>query len=305
MPHRTTEFGGDRGPWGTSLRQWSNFMQWVPDDGISVRDLTLAARAQPHLDGMRRWGYVEVEGRTVRPRRGGLIAQRVWRPLPDEIEARWRSRLGPGLVERLRAALEPVAAEREAGLPDWLTSFYGGYATEPIAGVAPDPDRPRPLSALLSIPLHAFALEFERESAASLMFTADVLRPLGAAGPDGIAVAELPRASGIAPPALDSAVGILAKRGFVQRGTGRGRAVRLTDLGAAELASYQPACAAIEARWGLAPAVRASLETLLAPDARLWPAIEPPPESWRSRVPRPALLPDHPMPRQGGHPDGV
>jgi hypothetical protein len=305
MPHRTTDFGGDRGPWAVSLRQWSNFMQWVPEDGISVRDLTRAARAEPQLRAMQRWGYVAVEGRTVRPRQGGLIASRTWLPLPDEIESRWGARLGEELVYRLRAALEPIVAAGEAGLPDWITSFYGGYATEPIADIAPDPRRPRPLSALFSIPLHRFALEFERESAASLMFTANVLRPVGAAGEDGLGAAELPRVSGVAAPALDSAIGILAKRGFVERGAGRGRVVRLTDLGSAELAAYEPACAAIEARWGLAPEVRSSLELLLADDAPLWPRIEPPPESWRSRVPRPAILPEHPMPRQGGHPDGV
>jgi hypothetical protein len=32
VPTATTNFGG-RGVWGTSLRQWSNFMQYVPEDG--------------------------------------------------------------------------------------------------------------------------------------------------------------------------------------------------------------------------------------------------------------------------------
>jgi hypothetical protein len=306
MPYRTTDYGGVRGPWATSLRQWSNFMQWVPEDGIEIRDLTRAARAEPHLDGMRRWGYVTVEGRTVRPRSAGLAAQKVWRPLQDEIEARWRERLGTERVAGLRVSLEPAAAAREAGLPDWLTSFYGGYANEPMTGIDPDPGRTRPLSALLSILLHAFALDFERDSAASLMFTANVLRPVGERGDgEGVPMVELPARSGVAAPALQTAIGILAKRGFVERGTGRGRAVRLTDLGSSELAAYVPSCASIERDWGLPAAVRSGLEGLLSPDVLLWPRIDPPAESWRSRLPAPELLPHHPMPRQGGHPDGV
>ena len=307
MPHRTTDFGGDRGPWATSLRQWSNLMAWVPPDGISVPELTRAARAEPHLHGMRRWGYLDLDldGRSVRPKRGGLAAQKVWRPLPDEIEARWGARLGGGLVERLRRALEPIAASREAGLPDWITSSYGGYANEPIAGIEPDPARRRPLSALFSIPLQAFALAFERDSAASLMYTANVLRPVGAGGAGGVPNAELPRRSGVAAPALETALGILSKRGFVERGQGRNRVVRLTDLGSAALAAYEPGCAAVERRWDLPGEIRAALEELLSPGTPLWPAIDPPRESWRSRLPRPEVLPHHPMPRQGGHPDGV
>jgi hypothetical protein len=72
-----------------SLRQWSNFMQHVPEDGISVRELTRVARAGPALNGMQRWGYVSVGAdKVVRPKRGGLRAQAAWRGLPDEIEDR-------------------------------------------------------------------------------------------------------------------------------------------------------------------------------------------------------------------------
>lgn len=305
MPHRTTDFGGDRGPWATSLRQWSNFMQWVPAEGISVRDLTRTARAEPHLDAMRRWGYVQLDGKIVRPRKAGLIAGGVWRTLSDEIEQRWRERFGAELIGALRATLEPIAAAREAELPDWITAGYGGYAAEPTAGEAPDPDRRRPLSVLFSIPLHVFALAFERMSAASLMYTANVLRPLGEDLGAGVPVAELPARSGVAAPALASAIGILVKGGFVEQGSGRGRRARLTDRGAAELAAYEPSCAAIERATEPAPRIRAGLERLLSTDAPLWPRLDPPPESWRSRLPRPQTLPHHPMPRQGGHPDGA
>lgn len=304
MPHRTSDFGGS-GPWATSLRQWSNFMQWVPADGITVRELERAARAAPQLDGMRRWGYVEIDGKTVRPRPKGRLAQDVWRPLPAEIEGRWRERFGAELVEELRATLEPLVAIHEAGLPDWITATYGGFAVGPMRGVALDPKRRRPLSALFSIPLHAFALAFERESAVSLMFTANVLAPFGKAPEREVPVAELPQRSGVAPVSLQTALGILAKRGFVERGVGRGRVARLTDTGSAELDAYEPLCASIEERWELPVELREALEALLVPGAPLWPLIDPPPESWRAGVPRPDRLPDHPMPRQGGHPDGT
>ncbi len=303
-PHRTTLFGGTRGPWAASLRQWSNVMQWVPPDGISVRQLTLASRAEPNLHAMRRWGYIEIDGRTVRPRKGGLLAQGVWSGLPAEIEGRWRERFGVELIDGLRAELLGLVAVHEAGLPDWITHGYGGHAAAPISGTAPDPARARPLSALLSIPLQAFTLRYEHDAVASLMYTANVLRPVGDGG-DGVAVADLPHLSGVAAEALQTAIGILVKRGFVEQGSGRGRRVRLTDAGAAELALSAPACAAIEREWDLPPGLRRSLKALLAPGAPLWPALVPPPESWRSRVPRPALLPHHPMPRQGGHPDGA
>ena len=291
MPHRTTNFGGTRGPWATSLRQWSNFMQWVPADGITVAELTRAARAEPPLHAMRRWGYVDVEARLVRPRRGGLRAQEVWRELPSEIEGRWRERFGANLIGGLRGQLSPLLAAHEAGLPDWITHTYGGYAVAPMPGSAPDPARPRPLSALLSIPLQAFTLRYEQDSVASLMYTANILRSVGT-GEDGVAVAELPRTSGVAPEALHPAIGILLKRGFVEQGSGRGRRVRLTDAGAAEFALYAPACAAIELEWGLPTDLRASLESLLAGGAPLAGA----------RPPTRELALPHPSPRDPAAP---
>ena len=49
MPHRTTRHGstagaGRRGPWLVSMVMWSNCMQYVPDEGIAVRELARRAR---------------------------------------------------------------------------------------------------------------------------------------------------------------------------------------------------------------------------------------------------------------------
>jgi len=55
--------------------------------------------------------------------------------------------------------------------------------------------------------------------------------------------------------------------------------------------------------------LRRSLETLVhAPGGGrlpLFEGLEPPPGTWRSKVPQLDVLPDFPIPRQGGHPDGA
>jgi predicted transcriptional regulator len=295
MPaYRTTGWGG-RGVWATSLRQWSNFMRCVPPEGITVGDLENATRAPAQLHAMRRWGYVSVEGRTVRPKPGGLAAQEVWAPLPGVIEQRWRDRFSPELIDGLRAHLEPVAARLGDGLPQWLTGTYGGFSAAP-KGSENLGDRTLPFSTLLSVPLQRLTLAYEERSGASLQFTANVLRLLDRRG---VPIAELPRRSGVAMEALTPALTLLAKDGFLEQTTGRGRVARLTDKGAAEVAAYGET-----ADEGL-DQLRPLLEGILAGNAPLWPKLDPPPESWRSRVPRPETLPHHPMPRQGGHPDGV
>ena len=172
------------------------------------------------------------------------------------------------------------------------------------------------LSALLSQLLQAFALAYEADSDASLSYSANVLRLLDE---DGVQIARLPRRSGIAPESLRVAVGILAKREFIAVGSdpggGRLTLARLLGRGVAGQALYRARPAEIEADWcrrmGDAPVrrLRAVLEQLVtAPDgepAPVWQGLEPPAGTWRSRVPAPEVLPDFPMPRQSGHPDGA
>lgn len=293
----TTQFGG-RGIWGTSLRQWSNFMQYVPEDGISVRELTRVARAKPQLHGMQRWGYVSVGAdRVVRPRRGGLRAQAAWRELPEEMEDRCAQRLGWPVVEGVRGLLEPVAASLRPGMPDWITHLAGGFAVEPVTPIIVE--QALPLSAVLSLPLQALTLAYERESTASLSYTVNVLRMLDV---DGVAVASLRESTGVAIESLRTAIGVLRRRGFVERS---GRTARLTDLGAAAREDLSAISATVEREAEWSERARSLLEALRTDDAPLWPRIEPPPGSWRSKVPPPRALPWHPIPRQGGHPDGV
>jgi hypothetical protein len=300
MPHRTTDHGGS-GVWGTSLLQWSNFMQYVAQDGISMRELTRLTRARPHLNGMSRWGYVTVgEDRIVRPTSRGIRAQEVWRGLPDEIEQRWVQRLGGDFVGGLRRALEPFVRQSRGRLPDWLTAHYGGYANGPVLKERVAVEAPLPLSAVLSIPLHALTLLYERESDASLCFTVNILRLLGSG--DGVAVASLPQRSGVALVSVRTAIGQLQRAGLVERS---GSVVRRTSPGLVALLDMVPISREIEATMPWAGAVRPLLEDALSAGAPLWPSIDPPRGSWRLKVPRPEVLPWHPIPRQGGHPDGA
>jgi len=336
MPHRTTGFGGERGDvYATSLMIWSNFMRAVPEEGVPVAELERRVRATLPLSRMRPWRYVTIAADPddprpkvprrewrVTPTRRGRRAQSVWRGLPDEIERRWAERFGPDAVGGLRSDLEEVAARLSlADLPQWLTGSYGGYAggklewtREPPA--ADSDEWPLALSALLSQVLQAFALAYEADSVASLSYSANVLRLLDE---DGVQIASLPRASGIAPEPLRVALGILAKRRFIAVGSdpagGRLKLARLLPRGLAGQALYRARPAEIETEWSrrvgnaTVNRVRATLEQLVtAPDgerAAVWLGLEPPAGTWRSRVPAPEVLPDFPMPRQSGHPDGA
>ena len=326
MPHRTTRHGGPhRAPYAASLRQWSNFMRVLGEEGLTVAELERSTRAKPQLDAMRRWGYVTIaphpedrrakpplRDHVVVPTAAGRRAQQVWRPLPEAIEARWRERFGAGLVGELRAQLEALREGLGLDLPHFLTTFYGGYAEQPGDGPLEVTAEPLPLSALLSQVLHAFALEYEQDAKASLCYSANVLRLLDE---DGAKIATLPRRSGIAIEPIQTAVGILEKRHFIVTASDaatRARYARLTGNGLEARALYQELPAEIEERWAAqldVQRLRSLLETLATPSgedrAPLWLGLDPPPGTWRSEVPRPAVLPHFPMPRQSGHPDGA
>lgn len=131
MPHRTTNYGstgGSRqGPWLVSLVMWSNCMQFVGEEGVTVAELQRLARSRTNLDGMQRWGYIVVEptssgSRAKRPRPDALIrptlkgqkAQEVWRPLFGLIEDRWQARFGTDTIRTLREALECLVGDPAA-----------------------------------------------------------------------------------------------------------------------------------------------------------------------------------------------
>jgi len=336
LPHRTTDHGasvhGD-GAWLVSLVMWENCLRHVTDQPITVGELEARARTGTNLDGMRRWGYITIDGTARKIHKGrpgpdavlrataaGLRAREVWLPLPGLIEQRWRERFGPGQVDRLRESLVTVASQLDPGLPDCL----------PILGAAllsrgPDTALPPaghvdpaglPLSALLSRVLLSFALEYENEAGSSLAISANVLRVLGA---DGVRRRDLPPLTGTSKEAVSWALGILIREQLAAEdpdpAAGRGKIARLTPRGLQAQRLYHEFAGTIEQRWrerltgGAIDALRTSLEALAtAPDGEPWPlfaGLEPYPDNWRAAVRRPVTLPHYPMVlHRGGYPDG-
>jgi methyltransferase (TIGR00027 family) len=353
LPHRTTNEGPSAGPgaaapWLTSLLMWANCLRHLPDEGITVAELRRRARTGTNLDGMRRWRYVSYApdpGRgkrpgpdaTVIPTAAGRRAREVWQAATGQTEARWRTRFGPAAVDGLRDALAGVVARLDQDLPDCLPILGHGLRSrfEPPAPTnhqqtadSPQPDGPQgtagprdaqpaadlPLWALLSRPLLAFALEYERAPGPSLAVSANVLRVLS---PDGVRTRDIPAQAGVSKEAVAMAVGGLTESGLATEGPdpngGRLKLTRLTVAGAAARDAYPKRAAAVEADWRarLGPDridnLRAALEPLAAGDPPpLLAGLEPSPDNWRARVKPSLVLPHYPMTlHRGGFPDGA
>jgi hypothetical protein len=102
MPHRTSRgstAATRQGPWLVSLVMWSNCMRFVDDDGVTIRELERMARTKTNLDGMRRWGYITIDGgsRSRRPESvlrataAGLEARKTWQPGLEPYPDGWRA----------------------------------------------------------------------------------------------------------------------------------------------------------------------------------------------------------------------
>jgi methyltransferase (TIGR00027 family) len=345
MPHRTTwgpAAGSRRGPWLVSLPMWSNFMQFLPADGATLRELADLPELT-NLAGLQRWGYVAVgpgpadtrprpprPDWVVRPTPAGRRAQDVWRPLAEVIEGRWQERSGAAGISGLRAALQALASQFDVDLPRYL----------PVAGVSKRDHRYRlparreadaaarlDLPALLSQVLLAFTIDFERESRLSLAISANALRVLTETG---VRVSDLPRRAGVSKEAISVSLGFLERHDCVMvepdLAASRLKLARLTPGGR----QAQDACGrilgAVEASWrerfgaaGIA-GLRESLEALVdkprGGEPPLSLGLVPYPDGWRAhnpyvtqttamiRDPR-GTLPHHPMvSHRGGFPDG-
>ena len=336
-PHRTTHYGaatqGD-GPWLVSLAMFENCLRYVTDQPVTVGELEILARTGTNLDGMRRWGYITIDGTARRIHKNrpgpgavlratprGLHARETWLPLPALVEQRWRERYGADQIARLRRSLAAIADQLDPGLPDVL----------PILGLAlfsrgPDPVLPPrsqepdvttlPLSALLSRVLLAFALEYEAESELSLAVGANMLRVLGSAG---TRLRDLPHLTGISKEAVTWAMGVLLRARLAVEepdpAASRGKVARLTPAGLRAQHRYLELVRTVEDRWerrfgrDTVADLRRSLEALaIGTDGQpppLFQALEPYPDNWRTAVPPPGTLPYYPMVlHRGGYPDG-
>jgi DNA-binding MarR family transcriptional regulator len=345
LEHRTTRGaagGTGRGPWLVSQAMWANFLQFVPGDGVPLREVDDLARIT-NLAGLQRWGYVTVgpdpaDGRPapprrdwiVRPTRAGRRAQEMWEPLAGIIEDRWRARFGGPAITVLRDALQALATQLGAGLPRYLPVVNNELFAD-ITRLRPRPaaggSSSAGLSVLLSQVLLAFTLDFERDSAVSLAIAANALRVLTAGG---ARIRELPYLTGVSKEALSMAGGILTRRSCAVTGpdpaASRGKVIRLTPRGRSAQDEYLRLLDAVEQRWRtrFGPAAIDTLRrSLLSVTGqrdggrpRLALGLQPYPDGWRARGPYlrqttavlndpGAALPHYPMVlHRGGWPDG-
>jgi DNA-binding MarR family transcriptional regulator len=269
----------------------------------------------------------------VRATEQGRNAQKIWRPLFAEIEKRWQTRFGKDAIERLREALVALLNQIDLDLPDCLSILQYGLFSRAPGNFKRRPQTKRdedvsrlPLSALLSRVLLAFAIEFESESDLSLAICANVLRVLDG---KGVRVRDLPALSGVSKESIKMAMGILrnAKLAAVESeaDAGRTKLVLLTAKGQVAQEAHRKLLAAVETRWqtrfgkNAIDNLRKSLENLVIgplsanrstgePDAGqspLFRGLEPYPDNWRAKRPRPITLPHFPMVlHRGGFPDG-
>jgi methyltransferase (TIGR00027 family) len=326
-PHRTTNHGrGTGGPWLTSLAMWENCLRFL-DRPLTVAELTRLARTGTNLDGMRRWGYLTIDGSAKAARTGagrlkhtgpgavlrataaGQRSREIWAPLPALIEDRWRERHGAAAIGQLRDSLQVIAGQLDPGLPDCLPILGPGLFGRTLDPAPPPPEVTRevlPLNALLSRALLAFATEFERDWDLSLAVSANVLRVLTT---EGVKLRDLPALTGVAKESIGVAMGVLQRMRIAEPvADGRWKAARLTAKGAGAQRSCQERLANCERRWSGAldaAAVRTVREVLASLAPSLPAATEPYPQGWRASVRRPVILPHYPMiTHRGGYPDG-
>ena len=333
VPHRTTSHGaaphGD-GAWLVSLVMYENCLRYLAGEPMTVAALASWARTPTNLDGMRRWGYITIDGTAAKIHSGnpgpdavldatprGLRARTAWQPLPGLVEERWRDRFGAGQIAALRGALLATAAGLDPGLPDCMPILGQNRASRPPAlDLPPRPEPPDlpslPLHALLSRVLLAFALEYEAGAGPSLAVSADLLRVLG---PDGARLRDLPALAGVSREAVSWAQGILVRGGYATEepdpAASRGKVLRLTAAGLDAQQRHHERIAALEAAWrerfgDRVQELRDALEPLATGEPPpLLAAIEPYPDNWRAQVRPPVLLPYFPMVlHRGGYPDG-
>jgi len=331
-----------RGPWLVSLAMWLNFMQYLPDEGLPLGELVRLARLERvATEGMTRWRYVTIAPAPGDPRpkppkaswlvvptRAGRRAQEVWRPLPQEIEDRWRSRFGDEAIQNPRQGLASILDQAGCELPDFLpTVGYGLWSRVPLP---PKPEKSSadrlPLIVLLAKVLLIFATELEDQSSLSMAISANTMRVLTE---HGIPQRDLPRLTGVSKELIAVSLGFLEKAGYLRLASNpasRGTTVHLTPTGLTAQASCQKLRQELEREWesrfgeSVIASLRASLAGLL--DARdndasvLARGLVPPPKAWRGRLPYltqtkamlrdPAeTLPHFPVvSHRGGYPDG-
>lgn len=314
-----------------SLVVWSNLIRFIPPQGISVRAIaanSLLEQTQIKfmLGCLERWGFVVLQPGSgeqapkVRLRRAfpvrdgfgsgrginadwvvrltearGEKAQRIWPPLFELIESRWNKRFGADQIAQLRNCLAHIAGKIEVELPYGFTDLRYRKREFPVRRTRDSSKFDLPT--LLAQTLFAFAIEFERESAAPLALCANAIRVLGE---KPVRESEIPRLTGSSPET--SGIGWQLKPYIVvehDSAASRGKVVRLSSRGLEAQRHYYRLCAEIEKRWqnrfgkeyidGLRECLRGLLNTEKGEQPLLSEGLAPPSGTVRAGDVSPAL----------------
>jgi hypothetical protein len=279
-----------------SLVVWTNLLRFIPEDGISVRDLQTTSlgsedRLRFQLGCLERWGFVyfrqdkngaaEVKrdgwgsGRGIKETwvvplaRRGKLAESIWPRVWLEVEERWKKRFGAGYA-KLSDALQEIEQHREFELPLGLPSGVSvpwRWVYPPRKSQKEEADIA--LSALLSRVLLMFTIEFNQRCSVPIMLCANTIRVLDEN--TGVRLGDLPRLTGCSPEASD--VGWALKRFVVVEGDPsgkRGKVAKLSPTGLKAQKAYYLLTSEIEKEWegkfGTAEVrrLRSALEAILA-----------------------------------------
>jgi hypothetical protein len=220
-------------------------------------------------------------------------------------------------VQALEDALRAIGAGLPAGLPDCMPILHHGLAVPaPVPAPPVEPggqeDNP-PLVALLARVLGAWTREHEQAAGLSLAIGANLLRLVPQ---EGLAVRDLPSASGVSKEAMAMALGFLERRKMAHiTSEGRLRTVRLAPAGVEARARCTQLGQEIEERWseriGAASVqrLRGALEQVVAGttgEALLRAVAASSEGGWRAAAGLPRRWPWQPMVlHRGGYPDGA
>jgi hypothetical protein len=291
-----------------SLVIWLNLLQFLVHEPVSVRTLASRAvttedRVKAELGCLERWGVVALQpgkragfgsGRgihadwPVRLTASGETAVRIWPGLIPEIDARWSNRFGDDAT-RLRRSLEAIEhqidLELPQGLPVAVLNLPEFGARESTA------DDGLPMPVLLSRVLLAFALDFERESKTPISLCANAIRVLS---DEPISETEIPKRTGCS----EETAGIGWQHKpyiIVERdpALGRGKFVRLSEVGIKAQLKYYSRTRHIEEKWtkrfGVATKEVGESLTKLLRRGELSNGLKPPHGTTRAGTQTPAL----------------
>jgi len=305
-----------------SVVVWSNLMRFLTGGDTTV-DALVQSSLMPkesirgQLGCLERWRFVRVgptlgagsgskrdgwaSSRGIRLdwkvglTRMGNCAVEIWPVALPTVESRWQSRFTSSESQDLRASLQAIVDQLETKLPWGLPEGPDPNRTYPPKDTTPSPLAS--IHTLLSQVLHAFTIDFDRESPTPLELCANTLRVLE---DTTIRLAEIPALTGCSPETSDIGWMLKPYVTVARDPTGKpGKIVFLNSRGVEAVDRYHQIAKEVEARWqerigqNIMTTLRNSLEGLLCPSAegksRIADGLIPPPGVVRAGAKIPAL----------------